>query len=73
MKLSKKQKRVLISIPIVVIVLSGLFPLIEWLIGGDHDTIVEAFRLGLAASLGGTIFSVLSLIFNWPANLRDGE
>ena len=73
MRLNKKQKRVLISIPIVLIAVSGIFPLFEWMMGGDYEAIVEAFRLGVAAAFGGTLFSVLSLLFNWPNDLRDGE
>lgn len=73
MRLNKKQKRVLISIPIIIVAVSGVFPLLEWMMGGDHDAIVEAFRLGLAGAFGGILFSVLSLLFNWPSDLRDGE
>lgn len=73
MKLSKKQKRVLISIPIVIIAISGSFPLICWLMGENHEAIVKAFRDGLAAACGGAFFPVLSLLFNWPMDLRDKE
>lgn len=73
MKLTKKQKRVLISIPIVIVFIAGVFPLVEWMTGGDHEAIVEAFRLGLAGASGGILFSLLSLLFNWPMDLRDGE
>lgn len=73
MRLNKKQKRVLISIPIVIIAISGSFPFFEWLMGGDHEAIVKAFRAGLAAACVGPIFAVLSLLFNWPWNLRDEE
>ena len=73
MRLNKKQKRVLIATPIVFIAISGIFPLIVWMMGGDHDAIAEAFRLGLTGAFGGTLFSVLSLLFNWPTDLRDGE
>ena len=72
MRLNKKQKRVLISIPIVIVFIAGVFPLVAWMTGGDHDAIVEAFRLGLAGAFGGILFSVLSLLFNWPNDLRDG-
>ena len=73
MRLNKKQKRVLISIPIVVIAVAGMFPLFDWMLGGDKDTIVEAFRLGLAGACSGALFPILSLLFNWPIDLRDKE
>ena len=73
MKLNKKQKRVLVSIPIVVIFVAGIFPLFDWMLGGDHDEIVGAFRLGLTAACSGALLWVLSLIFNWPNDLRDKE
>ena len=73
MRLNKKQKRVLIATPILFIAVSGIFPLLEWMMGGDQNAIAEAFRLGVAAAFGGTLFSVLSLLFNWPVDLRDGE
>ena len=68
MKLSKKQKRVLISLPFVIIVVSGLFALIVWLIGGD---IAKALRSGLAVATGCLLVEVLSLILNRPKNLKD--
>ena len=73
MKLNKKQKRVLVSIPIVIIFVAGLFPLFDWMLGGDHDQIVGAFRIGLIAACSGALFWVLSLLFNWPTDLRDKE
>jgi hypothetical protein len=73
MKLNKKQKRVLISIPIVVIAVAGMFPFFDWMLGGDKDAIAEAFRLGLAGACGGAMFPVLSLLFNWPMDLRDND
>lgn len=73
MRLNKKQKRVLISIPIIVVFIAGVFPLVAWMTGGGHEAIVEAFRLGLAVACGGTFLWVLSLLFNWPNDLRDGE
>ena len=59
--------------PIVIIAISGLFPFVEWLTGGDHDAIVRAFHSGLVAVSGGLVIPVLSLLFNWPWNLRDEE
>lgn len=73
MKLNKKQKRVLISTPIVVLAIAGAFPLLDWMLGRDRDAIAEAFRLGLAGACGGALFPVLSLLFNWPMDLRDKE
>lgn len=73
MKLNKKQKRVLISTPIVVIAIAGVFPLFDWMLGGDRDAIAEAFHWGLAGACGGALFPVLSLLFNWPMDLRDKE
>lgn len=71
--LTKKQKRALISIPIIIIAVPGLFTLFDWLLGADHDTIVRAFRTGLVGALCGSLLPVLSLLFNWPMNLRDEE
>ena len=73
MKLSKKQKRVLISLPIVFILGAGAFPLFEWVMRADSATILKAFHTGLAAASGGTFLYVLSLIFNWPMNLKDDK
>ena len=73
MKLNKKQKRVLVSIPIVIIFVAGIFPLFDWMLGRGHDEIVGAFRTGLTAACGGALYGVLSLLFNWPMDLRDKE
>jgi hypothetical protein len=71
MKLNKKQKRVLISIPIFLLVFSGIFALFDWMMGGDHEAIVKAFRFGLSVGSAWVVFGILSLLFNWPWNLRD--
>ncbi len=71
MKLNQKQKRVLISIPIVFIFVAGIFPLFEWMIGAEQDAIYGAFRAGVSGAIGGSLLPILSLLFNWPMNLKD--
>lgn len=56
MKLNKKQKRVLISIPITFVVITGLFTLFIWMMGGGRESVYGAFRSGVAAGIGGCFF-----------------
>jgi hypothetical protein len=71
MKLSKKQKRALISIPVVFVLATGAFPLFEWLMGAEQDAICRAFWAGVAVAASGCLFPLLSLLFNWPMKLKD--
>ena len=73
MKLTKKQKRALISIPIIIIAVPGIFCFFDWFLGADRELIMKAFRTGLVGALCGSLFPVLSLLFNWPMDLRDEE
>lgn len=73
MKLNKKKKRVLISIPITFVVITGLFTLFIWMMGGGRESVYGAFRSGVAAGIGGCFFWLLSLLFNWPEDLRDNK
>ena len=71
MRLSKKQKRTLISIPIVFIMVVGMVTLFGWLLEGDQEAIGRYFRAGIAGAIGGSLLPLLSLLFNWPTNLKD--
>ena len=71
MKLNKKQKRALISIPIVFVRVVGVVTLFGWLLEGDQEAIGRYFRAGIAGAIGGSLLPLLSLLFNWPTNLKD--
>lgn len=68
MKLNQKQKRVLISIPIVFVLAVGIITLVFWWLGGDQIEIWKAFQMG---AVFGCLFPLLSLLFNWPMNLKN--
>ena len=73
MNLNKKQKRVLISVPIAFVVVTGLFTLFIWMMEGSRESVYGAYRAGVAAGIGGCFFPLLSLLFNWPEDLRDNK
>lgn len=73
MKLNKAQKRVLIWMPLVLLLIASVFALLEWAMGGDQGAIVKAFCSALIASVGGALFAFTSVLINWPWKLKDEE